>query len=44
MSGLNWMNQKEMDYLFNSEYAESHSGLSEAMNIPRFTISDLNVT
>lgn len=44
MSQVSWMNKQELDYLFNSEYAESHSGLSDSMNIPRFTISDLNVT
>lgn len=44
MSEINWMNKQELDYLLQSKYTESHSGLSEAMNIPLFTISDLNVT
>jgi DNA-binding transcriptional MerR regulator len=44
MSELNWINKGELDYLLNSGYIEAYPGLVEAMNTPRFTISDLGVT
>ena len=44
MTELNWINKGELDYLLNSGYVEAFPGLVEAMNTPRFTISDLGVT
>ena len=41
---INILDQEELDYLNSSEYKFDYPGLSEAMDIPRFTISDLGVT
>ena len=44
MSQINWINKKEMDYLLNSEYKDVYPGLIDALNTPRFSISDLCVS
>jgi DNA-binding transcriptional MerR regulator len=44
MSDLNWIDKNELDYLLNSEYVDAYPGLVDALNTPRFTISDLDVT
>lgn len=44
MSELNWINKVELEFLLNSDYVDAYPGLIEAMNTPRFTISDLGVT
>ena len=41
---INILDQEELDYLNSSEYKIDYPGLSEAMDVPRFTISDLGVT
>tara|TARA_B110000971_G_C20027308_1_gene509608 strand:+ start:733 stop:1683 length:951 start_codon:yes stop_codon:yes gene_type:complete len=41
---INILDQEELDYLNSSEYKLDYPGLSDAMNIPRFTINDLGVT
>ena len=41
---INILDQEELDYLNSSEYKFDYPGLSEAMDVPRFTISDLGVT
>ena len=41
---INILDQEELDYLNSSEYKFDYPGLSEAMDFPRFTISDLGVT
>ena len=38
------LDQEELDYLNSSEYKFDYPGLSEAMDVPRFTIRDLGVT
>jgi len=38
------LDQEELDYISSSEYKIDFPGLSEAMNVPRFTINDLGVT
>ena len=40
---INILDQEELDYLNSSEYKFDYPGLSEAMDVPRFTISDLGV-
>ncbi len=41
---INILDQEELDYLNSSEYKFDYPGLSEAMDVPRFKISDLGVT
>ncbi len=41
---INILNQEELDYISSSEYKFDYPGLSEAMDVPRFTINDLGVT
>lgn len=38
------MDRQELDYLSSSEYRVTYPGLCEAMDIPRFTISDLGIS
>lgn len=44
MSQLNFINQKELDYLMNKEYEFDYPSLINSINTPRFTIKDLGVT
>jgi len=41
---INILDQEELDFINNSKYKVDYPGLSEAMNVPRFTVSDLGVT
>jgi DNA-binding transcriptional MerR regulator len=41
---INIIDQEELDYLNSSEYKFDYPGLIQAMDVPRFTISDLGVT
>ena len=41
---INILNQEELEYLNSSEYKFEYPGLRNAMDVPRFTISDLGVT
>ena len=40
---LNIINEEELNFVLNSKYKIDYPGLSDAMNTPQFTISDLGV-
>ncbi|TNF48870.1 MAG: MerR family transcriptional regulator [Bacteroidetes bacterium] len=43
MSKTIWIDQNELKFLAESEYANDYPGLNSALNTPRFMISDLNI-
>lgn len=43
MSNINWIAQKELDYIIEKKYLDIFPNLEKSLTEPRFTISDLNI-
>lgn len=43
MSNINWLNQKEINFIEEKGYLKTFPNLEKSLKEPRFTISDLNV-
>lgn len=44
MSNINWITQKELEYIIEKKYIDIFPNLEKSLHEPRFTINDLNVT